>query len=65
MDPEEIKCISMASRMKENAASVYELYEDASVLSEEGSLWKDTVMSSSRANVQMELKASIQAIESK
>ncbi|KAG7013501.1 hypothetical protein SDJN02_23667 [Cucurbita argyrosperma subsp. argyrosperma] len=65
VDPEEIKCISVTSRMKENAASVYELYEDASVLSEEGSLWKDTVMSSSRANVQMELKASIQAIESK
>lgn len=65
VDPEEIKCVQVMSRLRENAVSVYEVYEDGSSLSEAGSVWKDTVMSSSRATVQMELRASIQTIESK
>lgn len=65
VDPEEIKCVSVISNLKENANSVYELYQDASILNEKGCLWKETVMSPSRASVQMELKASIQSIESK
>ncbi|XP_038874722.1 uncharacterized protein LOC120067265 [Benincasa hispida] len=65
VDPEEIKCVSFISKLKEDANSVYELYQDASILNENGSLWKETVLSSSRASIQMELKASIQSIESK
>ncbi|XP_022138378.1 uncharacterized protein LOC111009566 [Momordica charantia] len=66
VDPEEIKCVSVMSSLKENAVSVYDLYPDAaSILNEPGSLWKETVMSSSRSTIQTELKASIQTIESK
>lgn len=66
VDPEEIKCVSVISKLNENANSVYELYQDATnVLNEKSSIWKETVLSSSRPSVQMELKASIQSIESK
>ncbi|KGN61624.1 uncharacterized protein LOC101217539 [Cucumis sativus] len=66
VDPEEIKCVSVTSKLNENANSVYELYQDATnVLNEKSSIWKETVLSSSRPSVQMELKASIQSIESK
>ncbi|KAL5784786.1 hypothetical protein ACOSQ2_007178 [Xanthoceras sorbifolium] len=63
IDPDEIKCLRNVSRLKANADSVYELYSDPNPIFEPGSVWKDIVLSATRASLQLELKTSIQKIE--
>ncbi|KAK1567877.1 hypothetical protein Q3G72_017724 [Acer saccharum] len=63
IDPDEIKCLENVSRLKTNAESVYELSSDPNSIFEPGSVWKDIVLSPTRAALQLELKTSIQRIE--
>ncbi|KAK3190240.1 hypothetical protein Dsin_029801 [Dipteronia sinensis] len=63
IDPDEIKCLKNVSQLKSNAESVYELYNDPNSIFEPGSVWKDIVLSPTRATLQLELKTSIQRIE--
>lgn len=62
-DPEEINCLTAVSNLNAEAQSIYELYTDSSQISEPGSIWKDFVLSPSRASLQQELRACIQRIE--
>ncbi|KAI9195527.1 hypothetical protein LWI28_015778 [Acer negundo] len=63
IDPDEIKCLKNVSQLKTNADSVYELCNDPNSIFEPGSVWKDIVLSPTRATLQLELKTSIQRIE--
>ncbi|KAK9288170.1 hypothetical protein L1049_016619 [Liquidambar formosana] len=63
VDPDEIKCLTMMSSLNDNAESIYELYANPNPINEPGSIWKDLVLSPSRASLQLELKTSIQRIE--
>ncbi|KAK9991904.1 hypothetical protein SO802_026889 [Lithocarpus litseifolius] len=63
IDPEKINCLTAVSNLNAEAQSIYELYTDSSQISEPGSIWKDIVLSPSRASLQQELRASIQRIE--
>lgn len=63
VDPESIKSLLIISTCKEDAENIYELYEQLNLIHEEGSVWKDVVLSPSRLTLQLELRASIQKIE--
>lgn len=63
VDPNRIKALTTVSNMNDKAESVYELYADPNPIFESGSIWKDVVLSPSRASIQMELRNSIQKIE--
>ncbi|XP_030974010.1 uncharacterized protein LOC115994120 [Quercus lobata] len=63
IDPEKINCLTAASNLNAEAQSIYELYADSSQISGPGSIWKDIVLSPSRASLQQELRACIQRIE--
>lgn len=63
IDPEEIKCLTKISKINDGAESIDELYADPKQIYEPGSVWADIVLSPSRANLQMELRVSIQKIE--
>ncbi|KAI6674826.1 hypothetical protein NL676_002732 [Syzygium grande] len=63
VDPEEISCLEMVSRLNEEADSINELYRRPNPACEAGSVWKDIVLSPSRINIQQELKYSIQKVE--
>ncbi|KAK7847127.1 hypothetical protein CFP56_007132 [Quercus suber] len=63
IDPEKINCLTAVSNLNAEAQSLYELYTDSSRISEPGSIWKDIVLSPSRASLQQELRACIQRIE--
>lgn len=67
VDPEDIKCLEMVKKVKEEAESIYELYEgdDASSLQSAGSVWKDVVLIPTRSTLQQELKAAILKIENR
>ncbi|KAJ6405718.1 hypothetical protein OIU84_013642 [Salix udensis] len=64
VDPDEINCIKRVGCLNEEAESIYELYRYPNPACEEGSIWKDIVLSPSRLNIQKELKYSIQKVES-
>ncbi|XP_057798011.1 calmodulin calcium-dependent NAD kinase-like isoform X2 [Salvia miltiorrhiza] len=63
VDPDEINCLNVVSRLNENADSIFELYKTCHPAFEEGSVWNDIVLSPSRMNIQTELKYSIQKAE--
>lgn len=63
VDPEEIKCLTVVSTLKDEADNIYELYAEPNVLYEEGSVWKDIILSPSRASPQLDLRTSIHRIE--
>ena len=63
VDPDEINCIKRVGCLNEEAESIYELYRYPNPACEEGSIWKDIVLSPSRLNIQKELKYSIQKVE--
>ncbi|KAL1547147.1 calmodulin calcium-dependent NAD kinase-like [Salvia divinorum] len=63
VDPDEISCLSVVSKLNENADSIFELYKTFHPAFEEGSVWNDIVLSPSRFNIQKELKYSIQKAE--
>lgn len=63
VDPDDIKCLTEVSNLNAEAESIYELYRDSGPPSESGSIWKDIVLSPSRATLQQELRACIQNIE--
>ncbi|KAB1219117.1 hypothetical protein CJ030_MR3G008416 [Morella rubra] len=63
VDPDDIKCLTEVSNLNAEAESIYELYGDSGPPSESGSIWKDIVLSPSRATLQQELRACIQKIE--
>ncbi|KAJ9188029.1 hypothetical protein P3X46_003429 [Hevea brasiliensis] len=63
VDPEEINCLKGVGRLNEEADSIYELYKSPNASMEAGSIWKDIVLSSSRLNIQKELKYCIQKVE--
>ncbi|XP_015887820.3 calmodulin calcium-dependent NAD kinase [Ziziphus jujuba] len=64
VDNEEIECLTKLSSLNPDADSVYELYEHPSIIFKPGSIWNDVVFSPSRSALQMELKSSIQKLES-
>lgn len=63
VDPDEIDCLKRVGRLNDEANSINELYKAPNPACEAGSIWKDIVLSPSRANVQQELKYSIQKVE--
>uniref|UniRef100_A0A5B7AYA6 Zeta toxin domain-containing protein n=1 Tax=Davidia involucrata TaxID=16924 RepID=A0A5B7AYA6_DAVIN len=63
VDPEDIKCLTMVSSLKDDADSINELYEHPNLLRESGSVWKDIVLLPARASLQLELKTAIEKIE--
>lgn len=63
VDPDEINCLKMVSRLNDAANSIYELYNHPNPACESGSAWKDIVLSPSRLNIQQELKYSIRKLE--
>lgn len=67
VEPEDIKCLEMVKKLKEEAESIYELYEGDDVLSLEtpGSVWKDMVLIPTRSTLQQELKTAILKIENR
>ncbi|XP_049411007.1 calmodulin calcium-dependent NAD kinase isoform X2 [Solanum stenotomum] len=67
VEPEDIKCLEMVKKLKEEAESIYELYEGDDVLSLQtpGSVWKDIVLIPTRSTLQQELKTAILKIENR
>lgn len=66
VEPEDIKCLEMVKKVKEEAESIYELYEQDDVLSQSAcSVWKDMVLIPSRSTLQQELKVAILKIENR
>ncbi|KAJ6998534.1 hypothetical protein NC653_014646 [Populus alba x Populus x berolinensis] len=63
VDPDEIDCLKRVGSLNEEAESIYELYKHPNPACEDGSIWKDIVLSPSRLNIQKELKYSIQKVE--
>ncbi|XP_034915261.1 calmodulin calcium-dependent NAD kinase isoform X2 [Populus alba] len=63
VDPDEIDCLKRVGCLNEEAESIYELYKYPNPACEDGSIWKDIVLSPSRLNIQRELKYSIQKVE--
>lgn len=63
VDPEEFKCLKTIAELNEDADNIYELYKSPNPSCQDGTIWKDIVSSSSRLNVQQELKYSIQRVE--
>lgn len=64
VDPEEIKCLTNLSNLNSKADSIYELYtHNPGFILEPGSVWKEAVLSPTRASIQLKLKACIQRIE--
>ncbi|RVX21677.1 hypothetical protein CK203_001025 [Vitis vinifera] len=63
VDPEQIKCLTVVSTLKDDADNVYELYTEPKILYEQGSVWKDIVLTPSRASLHLDLRTSIQKIE--
>ncbi|KAL9395736.1 hypothetical protein Peur_009989 [Populus x canadensis] len=63
VDPDEIDCLKRVGCLNEEAESIYELYKYPNPACEDGSIWKDIVLSPSRLNIQKELKYSIQKVE--
>ncbi|OMP06203.1 hypothetical protein COLO4_08276 [Corchorus olitorius] len=63
VDPDEIGCLKKVGRLNEEAESIYELYKYPNPACEDGSIWKDIVLSPSRKNIQQELKYTIQKVE--
>lgn len=64
VDPDEIDRLKRVPTLNEHADTIYELYKHPNPACEAGSVWKDSVSSPSRLNIQQELKYSIQKIES-
>lgn len=65
VEPLEYDCLQKVRQLNEDAASIHELYTGGVTVCGSGSIWNDMVMSPSRASVQSELKATIQAVESR
>ncbi|MCD7469932.1 hypothetical protein HAX54_009350 [Datura stramonium] len=66
VEPEDIKCLEMVKKVKEEAESIYELYEEDDVLSQSAaSIWKDIVLIPTRSTLQQELKTAILKIENR
>ncbi|KAK3009189.1 hypothetical protein RJ639_013529 [Escallonia herrerae] len=64
-DPDEIKCLAAISSLNDEAVSLYELYTPPNLIYEPGSVWKDIVLSPTRASIQLELRAAIENFEKK
>ncbi|XP_073143618.1 calmodulin calcium-dependent NAD kinase isoform X2 [Henckelia pumila] len=63
VDPDEINCLKVVSKLNDKADSIFELYRRTNPAYKAGSVWKDIVLSPSRLNIQKELKYSIQKVE--
>ncbi|KAK1420539.1 hypothetical protein QVD17_22217 [Tagetes erecta] len=66
VDPDEINILKTLERLNEAADSIYQLYKEKETnypANEEGSVWKDIVLSPTRLIIQKELKISIQKAE--
>lgn len=65
VEPTEYDCLHKVRQLNVDAASIHELYPGGVTVCGSGSIWNDMVLSPSRVSVQSELKATIQAIESR
>ncbi|KAJ4782871.1 P-loop containing nucleoside triphosphate hydrolases superfamily protein [Rhynchospora pubera] len=65
VEPKEYDCLQKVRELNDEAASIYELYPDGATKCGSGSVWDDMVLSPSRASVHSELKAKIEAVESR
>lgn len=63
VDPEEFSCLKTVSMLNEDADSIYEVYPKEDTLQQNGSVWKNIVLSPRRANIQQELKVALQKAE--
>nr|DAD19769.1 TPA_asm: hypothetical protein HUJ06_021232 [Nelumbo nucifera] len=63
IDPQEFRCLRAVCMLNEEAESIDELYTDPDPTYEDGSVWKDIVLSPSRSNFQQELKMAIKKAE--
>ncbi|KAF9619146.1 hypothetical protein IFM89_005160 [Coptis chinensis] len=64
VDPEEFNCLTTVRMLNEDADSIYEVYKNEEPSCDIGSVWKDIVLSPTRANIQQELKIAVQKAES-
>ncbi|KAJ8470190.1 hypothetical protein OPV22_024533 [Ensete ventricosum] len=65
VDPREISCLENVSELNEDADSIYQLYPRSNTSCGSASFWNEMVMSPTRAPIQQELKAAVNAIESR
>ncbi|OVA05318.1 Zeta toxin domain [Macleaya cordata] len=63
VDPHQINCLRTLSMLNEDADSIYELNQNQDSEYEAHPIWKDIMLSSSRASLQQELKIAIQNVE--
>lgn len=69
VDPDEIRCLKMVSKLNDEAESIEELYAAAAAAGEElivgtgSQVWKDIVLLPERPKIQQELKEAIRKIE--
>ncbi|XP_043696733.1 calmodulin calcium-dependent NAD kinase-like [Telopea speciosissima] len=63
VDPQEVDYLRTVSMLNEDAESIYELYTHLNLTGKSGSVWKDILLSPSRAYYQEELKIAIQKAE--
>lgn len=63
VDQEEIDCLKRVGRLNDEANTIYELYKHPNPACEDGSVWKDIVLSPSRLAIQQELKFAIHKVE--
>ncbi|CAA0806653.1 P-loop containing nucleoside triphosphate hydrolases superfamily protein [Striga hermonthica] len=63
VDPDEIRCLTSVSELNDEAESIHELYKEVGQMYDRGSVWKDIVLISTRASIQLELKCAVKKIE--
>ncbi|KAI3829106.1 hypothetical protein L1987_03221 [Smallanthus sonchifolius] len=63
VDWDQIKCLKTLNEINDEADSIYELYADHKLLTDDDSVWKEHVLKPDRIESQRELKAVIQKIE--
>lgn len=63
VDPEEFGCLNSVNLLNEDADSIYEVYPKGETLQHNKSVWKNIVLSSTRANIQQELKVALKKAE--
>ncbi|KAL3649072.1 hypothetical protein CASFOL_005475 [Castilleja foliolosa] len=65
VDQDDIKCLTSVSELNDEAESIYNLYKEPSQVDEPGSIWRNIVMISTRASLQLELRTVVNKIETR
>lgn len=63
VDRDQIKCLETLVEINDEADSIYELYADQKMLTDDDSVWKELVLKPDRIEGQRDLKVVIEKIE--